>query len=426
MSTALRPRAAASSTPSLRQAGRRARFWVGFAAVALVIVIVAIAVRGGGDPAAGSPLAADSAAPGGSRALVQVLQRHGVSVKTAATLSEARAAVTAAGAADATVLLADPSNYLSRAQLRSVAELGAAVVIVQPSFAALEALAPTVSAAGAAKKSSDLPTRCEVPAAVRAGSITAPGQAYRVAGAGSTSGTADVVGCFPTSDGAYAYVHTRNAQSGSSVDVLGSTKVLSNDGIDRAGNAALALNLLGGTHTLVWYLPTIADVAATGPPSLGALTPGWVTAVMVLLLVAALAAAIWRGRRFGPLVVENLPVVVRAEETMEGRARLYQRSSARLRALDALRVGAVARLARLAGLARTASVIEVSDAVAALIGGDPATVRGILLGTVPHSDAELLRASDRLAELETAVMRRTRPTASPTPQNSPPRSNEGE
>ena len=45
--------------------------------------------------------------------------------------------------------------------------------------------------------------------------------------------------------------------------------------------------------------------------------------VIVLLLTAGLAAAIWRGRRFGPLVPERLPVTVRAAETTEGRARLY-------------------------------------------------------------------------------------------------------
>ncbi len=41
-----------------------------------------------------------------------------------------------------------------------------------------------------------------------------------------------------------------------------------------------------------------------------------------------IAAAFWRGRRFGPLVVENLPVTVRASETMLGRARLYEKSRA--------------------------------------------------------------------------------------------------
>ena len=69
-----------------------------------------------------------------------------------------------------------------------------------------------------------------------------------------------------------------------------------------------------------------------------------------MLVLVALGAVFWRSRRVGPLVVENLPVVVRASETMEGRARLYERSNSRLHALDALRVGTVARLARTCGL----------------------------------------------------------------------------
>jgi len=173
--------------------------------------------------------------------------------------------------------------------------------------------------------------------------------------------------------------------------------------------ASRALGLLGAHRTLVWYLPTVADVPATGAPDLAALTPGWVTPVVLLALATALAAALWRGRRFGPLVVERLPVVVRAEETMEGRARLYQRSSARLRALDALRVGTVTRLAALVGLPRTATVPEVADAVAALTGRDRAAVRDILLDSVPRTDAELIAGSDRLAELEAAVRRAGRP-----------------
>jgi hypothetical protein len=120
----------------------------------------------------------------------------------------------------------------------------------------------------------------------------------------------------------------------------------------------------------------------------------------VLLGIVALAAALWRGRRFGPLVVEDLPVTVRASETMEGRARLYQRSSARRRALDALRVGTVARLASALRLGRAASVEEVAWAVADRLRRDPQQVRQLLLDADPATDAELVRLSDELLVLE--------------------------
>ena len=58
------------------------------------------------------------------------------------------------------------------------------------------------------------------------------------------------------------------------------------------------------------------------------------------------SAPLWRGRRFGPLAVEPLPVVVRASEATRGRARLYRRARAYGRATAALRA-ASARAHRL-------------------------------------------------------------------------------
>ena len=100
-----------------------------------------------------------------------------------------------------------------------------------------------------------------------------------------------------------------------------------NEHVDEAGNAALAIGLLGASDELVWYLPGPGDADAAEAPTLAELTPGWVSPVMVLAIAVAIAAGVWRGRRFGPLVVERLPVQVPAGETSEGRARLYARSA---------------------------------------------------------------------------------------------------
>jgi hypothetical protein len=96
-------------------------------------------------------------------------------------------------------------------------------------------------------------------------------------------------------------------------------------------------------------------------------------------------------------------VIVRASETMEGRARLYQSSSARLRALDALRVGTIQRVARLCGLSRRASLDEVIGAAAAATGRPPQVVRELLVGANPVSDSELVRLSDELLLFERDV-----------------------
>jgi hypothetical protein len=159
----------------------------------------------------------------------------------------------------------------------------------------------------------------------------------------------------------------------------------------------------------VWYLPSPADLPATTPQDLGSLTPVWITPALGLLILAVVAGAIWRGRRFGPLVVENLPVTVRASETMLGRARLYEKSSARLRALDALRIGSVHRLAVVCGLPRAATVDDVVAAVASVTGEQVAGIRRLLVDAVPATDAELVVLSDELLELERDVAIAVRP-----------------
>jgi hypothetical protein len=109
-------------------------------------------------------------------------------------------------------------------------------------------------------------------------------------------------------------------------------------------------------------------------------------------------------------VVERLPVLVRASETLEGRARLYQKASARLHALDALRIGTLDRLARLCGLPRRASVDDIIGAVARATGRSVDELRALLVDAEPRGDAELVRRSDQLADLEHEVAAATRPS----------------
>ncbi|TFD15477.1 hypothetical protein E3T26_06760 [Cryobacterium sp. TMT1-21] len=385
-------------TPTLRATGRRVRFWVLAGAGALLVAIVATLLAGG-TSAGKPPLAADSAAQPGGRALVEVLQHEGVSVTVADTLAEAR---TAAGRAEnPTVFFFDEGGLLTADRLTAMAGLAPRTVVAGPDFLLLQTLAPEVGFGGVADKKA-APAGCSVPAAVKAGTLP-PGERTLTFPAGS----AGLTGCFTSATGAFSVVE--RVASGRTLTLVADDSLFSNDRIALAGNAALALNLLGAGDEVVWYLPTIADVERTGPPSLGELTPGWVTPTLVILVFVTLAAMIWRGRRFGPLVAENLPVTVRASETMEGRARLYARSGARLRALDALRVGAVQRLAGQVGLSRLANLDDVIQAVARVTDRPSGEVRSVLVDRVPATDAELVALSDRLQELERATSRAITP-----------------
>lgn len=390
---------ATSSTPTLGAAGRRSLFWV-VAGIGAILVSIAATLLAGGSRAGGPPLVADSPAPAGSMALVEVLRDQGVTVSVVGSLDQARDATSAA--TDPTLFFFDENGYLTGDQLAAAAGLTSRTVMAAPDFLALQTLAPEVSFGGVSDEEL-LTADCAVPAAVKAGVMSPGGRTLTLTRADATG----VTGCFPSDENTYSMIQRIEADR--TLTLIADTSVFSNGAIATWGNAALALNLLGAGDVLVWYLPTLADVAVTGPPSIGELTPGWVTPVLVLLVMVALASFVWRGRRFGPLVPENLPVTVKSSETMEGRARLYARGNARLRALDALRVGALTRLARQLGLSRAAGLDDVVLAVAGATGRSADEVRAVLVDAVPGSDADLIAASDRIQDLEHATLRSTTP-----------------
>lgn len=418
--TAARPVAAQAVTPTIGAQSKKAAFWVGAGVFAIIVALIAMLLTNAA-ASGGAALDSDNAKPDGGMALAEVLTAQGVTVHPADSLDAALQLVADAPSADdATLLVYDANSILTREQLDRLAGGTHRTVAVDPNFSMLQALAPEIGFGGVNSAGDELllGRTCVSSAAERAITVAGPD--------GGTLKTLSV----PTdaTDYSTCFIADSSAASGATQAVLVQHEQLSfvadpaifaNGSITEAGNAALALGLLGEGHTLVWYLPTLADVAETGPPSLAELSPGWVTPVMVLLLLCGIAAAIAAGRRFGPLVIENLPVTVRASETMEGRARLYARTSSRLRALDALRIATISRLARHLGLARTASVHEVVAAAASVTAQNPSAVQAVLVDEVPRTDADLLALSDKLLDLERAVETRTRPAETPASASHP-------
>jgi hypothetical protein len=368
---------------------RRSVFWV--AATVFVVLVALIGLAFAGSGAGGRELSAENPAPAGSKALVEVLRQQGVTVDATSTLSDTADAIDAPGAT--TLLYFDPDGILDSDQRVEAFGLADTVVVIDPSFEQLLDLSPDIAPAG--EVDGELDDDCSLDAADNAGSITGDGFGYRYTGEGSAAL------CFGSGDRVYSVIQVE--RDGGTATVVGATTALSNETVVEHGNAAFALSLLGSHPTLVWYLPTAADLSTEAAPTLGELSPDWVLPGVALCILTALAAAVWRGRRFGPLIVENLPVTVRANETMQGRARLYESSSARLRALDALRIGAVERLARACGLPRVATVDDVSAAVSAVTGRPLPEVRRVLVDADPASDRELVALSDELLVLERAV-----------------------
>jgi hypothetical protein len=385
---------AAVETDTAPPASKRRRGLLGWAVVAIVLVVVALvgtALAGDGWAERGA-LDPESAGPGGTRALARILDEQGIEVRVA----RDRAAALAALEGDATLVLPDAPG-LSDEAIEELAAAATDVVLLEPRSRTLRLLLPGAELAGSAG-TDELAPECDLPAATRAGDVV---------GGSLTTAPTDATGCYPGTDG---FALVSRTVDGRTVSALDGRAMLANDVLATSGNASLALALLGAQPAVVWYMPSLADSDATGtPPSLGELTPEWVTPTMLLLLVTAVAAAFWRGRRFGPLVVEDLPVTVRASETTAGRARLYARANDQGHALDQLRLGALERIARMLGLAASANPGEIADAAAARLNVDTSAVRGILIDRTPLTDSELMELAVSLRELEARVHAAVRP-----------------
>lgn len=370
------------------------------AAVVVVFIVVAVIVYVVTRPPEREAdfLSPTSGSPAGSRALVEVLGDQGVDVEAATTLATVRAVDS--DPAETTLVLYDAYGVLGSDQRRDLLAIADRIVVLDPFDAELDDFAPGVVSADGGF-GDVLRADCDLPAAQKAESVSGNPYLYDVSDAET-----DVMACFDAGDERYAVVHTRTR--GAEVTIVGISPALTNGEILDAGNAAFALNLLGEHETLIWYRPDLSELESGEIPTAVGLTPPWVTPLVLLLLLLGLTAAIWRGRRVGPLVTERLPVVVRANETMEGRARLYERAGAREHALDSLRIGAVARLARSCGLPKRATVDEVVDAVAALTARPRDELTDLLVDRIPANDGSLVELSDDLLRLEADVIRAVR------------------
>ncbi|GAA1932469.1 DUF4350 domain-containing protein [Streptomyces sodiiphilus] len=394
------PRAQAPSratSPDARHLWRRSRGPL-LAAAVLALTGLLIALLRAGDSGVLHP---GSATPNGSRAIAELLAARGVETTV---VTSAEEAADAAGP-DTTVLVTRPDAIgpaLRRSLHEATSGSGGRTVLVAPGETALETFARGVRPAPPVG-TAELEPGCEAEDAVRAGSVDLGGFRYEIPGP-----SARATGCYP-SDGLPTLVTLRSTdgpgEAGAEGDtvLLGAPDILYNERLDRHGNASLAMQLLGTRPHLVWYLPSAADAPAADEAVGFAdlIDPAWRWAALQLVIAVALAA-LWRARRLGPVVTERLPVVVRAAETTEGRARLYHRAGARDRAAEALRTATRDRLAPLVGVARSGahSGEELLPALASRTGEQPQLLRGLLFGPAPADDAGLVRLADDLRALE--------------------------
>ncbi|GAA4810430.1 DUF4350 domain-containing protein [Streptomyces ziwulingensis] len=405
-----------SASPTARHLWTRTR---GIALALALLAVGAVTIAVVRSDARHGELDPRSADPRGSRAVAALLTDRHVTTRVVTTLAEARAAA----GPDTTLLVAVP-DHLTEAQQRrlhsATAGSGGRTVLVTPGSTSVERLAPGVTADPALSLDSTLSPGCDFPAARRAGTADTGGlryttthlaadACYRSERLATLLRLPDTAGEPPSAPApADASRDTPpDAPTGDTI-VLGAPDILHNDRLDEHGNASLALQLLGSRPHLVWYLPSLSDTAAPEDERdfLDLLPSGWLWGTLQLFIAAAVAA-LWRARRLGPLVPENLPVAIRASETVEGRARLYRKAAARDRAAAALRSTTRTRLAPSVGVpvAQAHTPEALVPALSAHLHDEGQSLHALLFGPVPGDDATLISLADQLDALERQVRR---------------------
>lgn len=395
------PTSPTTSEVNAQQAWRRYR---GPLLIICIIVVAGLIYGVLSSRSTGGPMDPQSAQRPGARALAVLLEQRGVDVQRVDRLDDA---VQGAGS-DATLLVTVP-DLLADPQLKRLGDAGyARIVLFEPSEGVLGAITTKkVFAAGEAVPKVREPG-CRLPAARRAGTVDVRGPMYRAPvsiGNGSGEGTEVCYG-----DGTRGSVVELAGEP--TLDLVGSPQSFSNAELANEGNAALALNLLGHDERLVWYLPSLEDVPRQGDPgdpeeqvTMWSLLPANVRLAVGAAGVGGIFLMIAAARRLGPVVPELLPVVVRASEAAEGRARLYRRFRARDRAAAALRQATRTRLLSVLGLPFTAGDPALISAVSARTGRTAEEVAGLLGDRPPQDDSELVRLAADLDMLEQEVRR---------------------
>lgn len=323
---------------------------LGVVAMSVVLLVVLLASL---RPRSGVPLSSDNPSPSGAQALARVLEAHGVDVRRTGSL----AALRGAGVdTNTTVLLTNDTLVPQDEQqdfLDIVHEAGT-IVVVDPSPQLRDALFD--DEAGASHRGP---------------------------------------------------VFTSSGSERPRMIAVNDPEVLTNASVDEADNARLALTALGEQERLVW----ISTWNGAGAPTAGLDWPRWKTPLTWAAVLSVLLLVLVRGRRFGRLSDEPMPVTVKAIESTRALASLYLRASARDSAATALRDGTASRVGAGLGLAPGhRSPGEVADALRTRTtpADEPDAGHALaarLNGSPPHDDKALVELARDLDRLEKEILR---------------------
>jgi hypothetical protein len=377
-----------TATTTRGRASSGVRGWV-LLGLALLVGAVLLTVANLGRAGSTEALHPENPGEDGTRAVARVLEQQGLSVEVV----ESDRALGRTTLDEGTTLVVTATGELGTSTypgLRAAVDRAGTTVLVAPPDPVLAELA--LDATSGSTIGGSLEAECELPLL----------DDLTLQGAGTTYDVPGGTACFRSGPG--AELPGLVATTGDVV-LLGAPGVLTNEAVDETDNAAVALRLLGQHDRVVWYHADEDDLAAgdtrADADELSQVLPDWLGPALLLLVVAAVLALLWQGRRFGPLVVEPLPVVVRADEAEASRGRLYGAARDREHAAAALRADARARWRARLHLPPSASVEAICDHLAGRRGApDRAGLLALLEDGPVLDDRALLHLAADLAALE--------------------------
>lgn len=366
--------------------GSNWKSWRWVVAAVVVLGLVAVVTSLLTSPRPGGYLDAESTTPTGAHALIALLEDAGVEVVIADTVAD----VEAAASPDALLVIAQTYYTPDGDLLDRLAGVPGDRLVIAPTSTSRAVLAPAVQRAELTSIDGD--PDCDLAEALRAGVVQLDASSGFKA-----SGDVPVTTC-------YGRALARYSDDGRTVTTIDDGAFLTNDELATEGNAALAMNLAGTRPAMIWYAPQ--DFEEGQQPvarDLSELIPDRFTWIFWQLCLVVILLAIWQARRIGPLVTEQLPVVVRASETVEGRGRLYRARRARDRASASLRTATLQRLVPRLGLGQTATPHEIVTAAATRSTVPAQQLQYLLYGPPPISDDELVALATALDNIERQV-----------------------
>jgi hypothetical protein len=333
-------------------------FWAG-----LAVALVVVGFITGGQRTDGPPLDPSSTGPLGTKGLTELMDAFGTDVRRGVPRSTSETAL----------VLVDRLTEAERADLVSWVERGGRLVVADPS----SPLSPSL----ADLQTTDLLLRRSCDVVGIDGSLELAGSSF-----GRYATSTMEASCF--GDGRLAHVVVETMGTGEIIS-LGGAVTLTNENLDQADNAVLAVELLAGPAT---ELAIVYDAGAVGGErTLADLIPrsvrwfGWQLALAFAIYV------LWRGRRFGRVVIEPQAVEIPGSLLVRATGELARRSGGATAAGERMRLDLDRRLRREYRLPTDISTAQMVSIVAARSDADPAALGRALLGPLPTEGRSLVQ-----------------------------------